>query len=244
MTPDPLTSLPARLYLLAYNLEKDQLYPNRRLGRALRAAALVELETDGWLVDDEGRVRVAAAPPGGRVAGAGPTPRGGSGRADPLVAAVYRQVEGAPVARSWADWIGHEHRAAVVETRDDLEAAGWIRVARGRALGVFPTSAVVLLPRAEVRAVNRAAGPVLRGEVAPADADPDLARLVALAAAGDVITLVSAGQRRAFAGQLGALTALAGHAARALAGDDPTGPTSGTAARSGGPGAGRPAPKV
>lgn len=73
------------------------------------------------------------------------------------------------------------------------------------------------MPAPAARHLNRAAGRVLRGEVAPVDADPDLARLGALAAAGDVITLVSAGQRRAFAGQLGALTALAGHAALALA---------------------------
>ncbi|KPM52017.1 hypothetical protein ACG83_31160 [Frankia sp. R43] len=39
-----------------YNLEKGQIYANRRLnrhlGRALRAAALVELETDGWIDHD------------------------------------------------------------------------------------------------------------------------------------------------------------------------------------------------
>ncbi|MBE3205965.1 MULTISPECIES: GOLPH3/VPS74 family protein [Parafrankia] len=214
MNPDLPTSLPAKLYLLAYNLEKDQMYANRRLGRALRAAALVELETDGWLTDDGGLARVAADLPPGR---GEPTPRGGAGRADPLVAAVHRQISEAPAPRAWVDWIDHDHRRAAVETRDDLESAGWLRVARGRVLSVIPTSAVVLLDRPRVRELNRAAGPVLRGEVTPQAAPADLVALVALAAAGDVITLVNVSQRRAFADRIATLTALAGPAAVALA---------------------------
>ncbi|EFC81841.1 GPP34 family phosphoprotein [Parafrankia sp. EUN1f] len=218
MHSDLPTSLPAKLYLLAYNLEKDQMYANRRLGRALRAAALVELEIDGWLIDDDGLARVAADPPPGRQE---PTPRGGVGRPDPLVAAVYRQISAAPAPRAWADWIVHEHRSAVVETRDDLESAGWLRVARGRPLSLIPTSAVVLVDRPRVRELNRAAGQVLRGEVAPAVAPADLVALVALAAAGDVITVVNVSQRRAFADRIDTLTALAGPAAAALAGRRP-----------------------
>ncbi|WP_018501584.1 GPP34 family phosphoprotein [Parafrankia discariae] len=228
MEPDLPTSLPAQLYLLAYNLEKDRMYPNRRLGRALRAAALTELWAGGWLADDHGLVRLAAGPtpaagPGGSGPGGGsgrvaPTPRGGVGRADPVVAAVYRQITAADAPHTWAAWIDLDHRAAVVETRDDLEAARWVRVARGQVLVVIPTTAVALLERPRVRELNRAAGRVLRGEVEPGDAAPDLVALVALAAAGQVITLVSAGERRAFPDRLADLVTRTGPAATALAG--------------------------
>lgn len=218
MEPDLPTSLPAKLYLLAYNLEKDRMYPNRRLGRALRAAALTELHADGWLADDHGLVRLTGGTGGTGEPRVAPTPRGGVGRADPVVAAVYRQIATAAAPRTWADWIEVDHRAAVTETRDDLEAARWIRVARGQVLAVIPTTAVALLERPRVREINRAAGRVLRGEVAPADAERDLVPLVALAAAGQVIALVSAGERKAFADRLAELTALTGPAAVALAG--------------------------
>ncbi|SQD95716.1 conserved hypothetical protein [Parafrankia sp. Ea1.12] len=224
MEPDLPTSLPAKLYLLAYNLEKDRMYPNRRLGQALRAAALTELWAGGWLADDHGLARLTDGPtPDGGPAGgpsgrAAPTPRGGVGRADPVVAAVHRQITAAAEPRTWAAWIDLGHRAAVVETRDDLEAARWVRVARGQVLAVIPTTAVALLERPRVRELNRAAGRVLRGEVRPEDAAPDLVALVALAAAGQVITLVSAGQRRAFPDRLADLVARTGPAAAALAG--------------------------
>ena len=131
--------------------------------------------------------------------------------------AVFEQIRSAPRQRTWAEWIDVDTRSAVVETRDDLESAGWIRVARGQALGILPVSAVVLLDRPPVRRLNRAAGRVLRGEVSLDQADRDLLALIPLAAAGNVITLVSAGERRAYAARIAELAALAGPAVPALA---------------------------
>lgn len=196
-------SLAEKLYLLAYNLEKNRMHRVPKLGQALRAAALTELYRAGALVDDNGRTRPAGSAPA-------------LGIADGLASEVFHQVTASP-PRSWAHWVTTDDRAALDSTRDRLDGAGWIEVGEPRMFGRVPAAAVSLHDRESVQALNRECGRVLRGEVPLAQADPDVVALVALAAAGDVITLVSARERRTWPAHLAAFTTETGPAATALA---------------------------
>ncbi|ONH30328.1 GPP34 family phosphoprotein [Pseudofrankia asymbiotica] len=203
-------SLSLRLYLLAFNLEKGRMYRVPGLGRTLRAAALTQLHHDGLLSDDHGLALVTGAP-----ADAASPPD------DQLSRLVFRQLAAEPSpARPWAYWVGHDRAPAVRMVRHELAAAGWVTLGshpdglprRGR------TSVSVSPPdRQTVRVLNREASRALRGEIADAELPWELAALVALAAAGDVITLVSARERRTWPERIAALTALAGPPAEALA---------------------------
>ncbi|MFL6056949.1 MAG: GPP34 family phosphoprotein, partial [Actinoallomurus sp.] len=51
-------SLPARLYLLAYDLDKERMTSRTQLGLVLRAAALADLYLDRRLADEDGKARV------------------------------------------------------------------------------------------------------------------------------------------------------------------------------------------
>nr|MDT0667272.1 GPP34 family phosphoprotein [Micromonospora sp. DSM 115978] len=142
-------SLPDKLYLLAFNLEKDRMYRVTRLGEALRAAALTELYRDGRLVDDNGRARPADLTP--------PVADGG------LAATVYQQVAAVP-ARPWSRWVSTGGGAALTLIRDRLQESGWIEIGSRRTLGLVPAAAVSLADRKTVRELNRECGRVLRGE--------------------------------------------------------------------------------
>jgi Golgi phosphoprotein 3 (GPP34) len=71
-------SLPARLYLLAYDRRRQRLTARTQLGYVLRAAALADLELRGNLTDQDGKARVA----GDRVV------------ADPVLDAVLQEIAG------------------------------------------------------------------------------------------------------------------------------------------------------
>src|SRR5215471_6548508 len=104
-------SLPARLYLLAYDTEKNRVTAQSRLGLVLRAAALADLYLTGRVTDENGKARAA----GDR------RPAG-----DPLLDEVLQQVaEHRP--RSWQGWIAHGH-PAIRTVRTQLEDERYIRV--------------------------------------------------------------------------------------------------------------------
>ncbi|WP_007514470.1 GPP34 family phosphoprotein [Pseudofrankia saprophytica] len=203
------TSLPPRLYLLAFNLEKGRMYRVPGLGRTLRAAALAQLHHDGLLADDRGLAVLAEA--SAQIASP----------ADELSRLVLRQVtaEQAP-GRTWAHWAGHDRATATRIVREELAAAGWVELGpRPDGLPRRGLTSVSVSPpdRQTVRVLNREASRALRGEIADAELPWDLAALVALAAAGGVITLVSARERRTWPERIAALTAMTGPPAKALA---------------------------
>jgi hypothetical protein len=52
-------SLPARLYLLAYDTEKNRVTAQSQLGLVLRGAALADLYLTGRVTDENGKARAA-----------------------------------------------------------------------------------------------------------------------------------------------------------------------------------------
>ena len=110
-------SLPARLYLLAYDTEKNRVTAQSRLGLVLWAAALADLYLAGRVTDENGKARAT----GDR------RPTG-----DPLLDEVLQQLaDHRP--RSWQGWIARG-QPAVRTVRAQLEAGLCIRVERRRIL--------------------------------------------------------------------------------------------------------------
>ena len=186
-------SLPARLYLLAYDTEKNRVTAQSRLGLVLRAAALADLYLAGRVTDENGKARVT----GDR------RPTG-----DPLLDQVLQQLaEHRP--RSWQGWIARG-QPAVRTVSAQLEAGLCIRVEHRR----------ILPDRVELRdrpAVQRYADE-LRAELRrPASrTEPRTAAVLALAARGEISTLISRSERREHRQRLDELAVHTGPIADAL----------------------------
>src|SRR5258708_36076324 len=88
-------SLPARLYLLAYDTEKNRITAQSQLGLVLRAAALADLYLAGRVTDENGKVRAT----GDR------RPTG-----NPLLDEGRQQLA-EHLSRSWHGWIAPGHPA-------------------------------------------------------------------------------------------------------------------------------------
>lgn len=189
------------------------MYRTPGLGRTLRAAALTQLFHQG-LVADQGGLAVPVPAAGGTGGG---TPAG----VDGLSKAVYGQlVRAGSRPRPWAHWVDHERRQAVPVVRGGLAAAGWVDPGPWPdGLPVRGATTVSVSPpdRQTVRVRNRQVRRAMRGEIATADLSWELAALVALGAAGGVITLISARERRTWPERIAELTRIAGPAALALA---------------------------
>jgi hypothetical protein len=196
----PLESLPAELFLLAYDTRKARLTRRSQLGYVLRAAALTELWLSGHLVDADGKARPGKAKPG---------------VLDPLLGNVLGQVENAP-GKKWRHWIRKDYRATVHVVRAQLAAERIIKVEQHRVLGIFPATRITLRhPRlatrlaSRVNTATRASQPLSR--VGPHDA-----ALAALVAAGDLKVVLSGAQRRQAKVRLAQLTEAAGPVPPAL----------------------------
>lgn len=187
-------SLPARLYLLAYDTDQNRLTSRTQLGLVLRAAALTDLYLAGRVTDDNGRVR---ASDDRRFTG------------DPLLDELQEQIaEHRP--RPWHRWIARDERGTVRTVRAQLEAA--------RVIKVEPR--VILPDRVELRdrhEVKRYAEH-LRAELRrpAARAEPRTAAVLALAARGEVKTLISRRDRREHRRKLDELAVYTGPIADAL----------------------------
>lgn len=187
-------SLPARMYLLAYDTGKNRLTARSQLGLVTRAAALTELYLAGQVADEGGRAR----PAGDR----GPT-------GDPLLDSLSEQIA-AHRPRPWHRWIGRGERFAVRAVRDRLEAERHIAVERR----------TILPDRVEPRdrhAVKAYADEVRAALRRPASrTDPRTAAILALADRGEVRTVVTRRDRREHRRRLDELAVHTGPIADAL----------------------------
>ncbi|WP_067457495.1 GOLPH3/VPS74 family protein [Actinomadura macra] len=191
-TPD---SLPARMFLLAYDLRKQRMTTRgSHLGYVLRAAALTELYLDGRLGED-GRRPVPGTP--------GDDPYG-----------VLAQIS-ASRPRSWRYWIRKDSRAFVATVREELRRGGWIRVTRHRTLGLFPSDRVTVKDPRVVKALWGGASSALRGRPV-AHVNSYDAAAVALAAAGEMSSVLPGPDRRRYRRRIAELTARSGPAAPAV----------------------------
>ncbi|MGP4028405.1 GOLPH3/VPS74 family protein [Actinomadura sp. 3N407] len=188
-------SLPARMYLLAYDLRKHKMsMGGSRLGYVLRAAALTELYLDGRL-GEERRKPVPGTP--------GDDPYG-----------VLAQIAGSR-PRSWRHWVRKDSKAMVGEVRDELVRGGWIRVRPRRTLGLFPRHEVTVRDPRVVKSLWGGASSALRGRPV-AHVNSYDAAAVALAAAGELKTVLPRPDRRRHKRRIEELTARTGPAATAV----------------------------
>jgi len=212
-------SLPAQLYLLTYNPDKERMagsVASGHLGPALRAAALLELRRRGRIVDEDGKVVTVS---GARGAGRPGTPAPG-GRAmtldDPLLVRVLEQVEASGRPRSWKHWIGKDHRQTTRCTRDHLEAGRWLRVDRSRVLGIVARTAVTVRDPASTRRLINDVRRALRGPTTVDRLDDRDRQLAALGALAEIQILAGWRERHALRARIGELTASISPAGPAL----------------------------
>jgi len=186
-------SLPARLYLLAYDTEKNRVTAQSRLSLVLRAAVLADLYLAGRVTDENGKARAT----GDR------RPTG-----DPLLDEVLQQLaEHRP--RSWQGWIA-SRQPTVRTVRTQLEAGLYIRVEHR----------MILPDRVELRdrrAVKQYADEVRAELRGPASrTEPRTAAVLALAARGEIATVISRSERREYRQRLDELAIYTGPIADSL----------------------------
>jgi hypothetical protein len=187
-------SLPARMYLLAYDTEKNRMTSRSQLGLVLRAAALADLYLSERLADDRGKARVAD-----------PRPTG-----DPLLDDLMGQIAAANRPRSWHRWIGRQEHGAVRTVREQLEAARCLKVEHR---AILPDR-VELRDRHTVKQYADEVRAALRKPAARAE--PRTAAVLALAARGEIKTVLSRHDRREYRERLDELAVYTGPVADEL----------------------------
>jgi Golgi phosphoprotein 3 (GPP34) len=189
-------SLPAQLFLLAVDPRRQRLTGRGELGYVLRAAALVDLQLTGHLVDADGRPKVADP---------SPVP-------DPVLAAVLAQVAAEP-GRRWRYWIRRDARRIQREVAAGLVAGRRIEQHPYRILGVVPAERIVIL---DPFVRDRIVGAI---DAALSDAWPvgdRTAAVVALAAAAQLRIVLPRARRREHRQRIGELVARTGPVPQAL----------------------------
>ncbi|MDT3723896.1 GPP34 family phosphoprotein [Streptomyces sp. DSM 41972] len=159
--PNGPLSLPARLCLLARDLDPTRAAP------VVRAGALADLARRGLLVDDDGIA----------------TPRDLDSRTgDPALDGLLELVsESFP--HDWRTWVTLHARHTLDAVREHLVAEGVLRAEKHRVLGVFPSVDHVLVDRARADALRTEAHQVLSGAAVP---DGTTATTLILAMAADL----------------------------------------------------------
>ncbi|MDT0463368.1 GOLPH3/VPS74 family protein [Streptomyces gibsoniae] len=188
---DGSPSLPARLYLLAWDTTRRRLRHDPGLAPLVRAGALTELAGRGLLVDADG---VA-------------TPRdldahSGDAVLDGLLELV---MESGP--RSWESWVTRYAAVTLDAVRPQLAAAGFLRADSRRGLGLLRPVEYTLERVQAVEALQREARQTLTGPEPVAEVLEEDAALVALAAAAGLSTVTSPAARERHRERIEALTA-------------------------------------
>lgn len=180
--PTASLSLPARLYLLAWDTTKLKVTDAAHLPHIVRAGALTELAQRGLLADVDGI--------------ATPTdPDAQTG--DPVLDGLLELVEESRPHR-WKTWVGLRARVTLDAVRAQLAADGYLRAEKTRVLGVFPSVEYEIDRVAVVDALRAEAREVLEGPVPVEEVPEQDAALVALAAGAELRTLLSGKEQRQY----------------------------------------------
>ena len=180
--PTGSLSLPARLYLLAWDTTKLKVTDAAHLPHLVRAGALTELAQRGLLADVDGI--------------ATPTdPDAQTG--DPVLDGLLELVEESRPHR-WKTWVGLRARVTLDAARAQLAADGYLRAEKTRVLGVFPSVEYEIDRVAVVDALRAEARDVLEGPVPVEEVPEQDAALVALAAGAELRTLLSGKEQRQY----------------------------------------------
>ncbi|MFJ8329795.1 GPP34 family phosphoprotein [Streptomyces sp. NPDC094437] len=158
---DGSLSLPARLYLLAWDPRKSEVTD----GPLVRAGALVELVQRGLLIDDDG----VATP-------VDLDSETGDAVLDGLLELIR---ESRP--HSWQGWLTPHARVTLDAVREQLTADGYLRADRKRVLGIFPSVAYTLARTTAVDALREEAEQLLTGPIPLPEISPQEAALLTLA---------------------------------------------------------------
>ncbi|WP_330263260.1 GOLPH3/VPS74 family protein [Streptomyces griseorubiginosus] len=169
---DGSLSLPARLYLLAWDTSKSEVTGAAQVPQLVRAGALAELAQRGLLLDEDG-----IATPVDMDASTG----------DPVLDGLLELVRESRPHR-WRAWVTLHARVTLDAVREQLTAGGYLRARKKRALGLFPTVDHELARPAVAEALQEEARRILRGPTA--DLPDRDAALGALAAAAELRTLL------------------------------------------------------
>ncbi|GAA1185557.1 GOLPH3/VPS74 family protein [Pseudonocardia alaniniphila] len=168
--------LPHQLFLLSYDPARARLDDDSAAvrGSLLRAAAIAELRIAGLLRDRDGRAE--------RTSATVTTPL------HPFLAEVLDDVpQDRP--RRWFGVLERRWYQAEGTVRDQLAAAGVVRVERRRILGLIPTRRIEVPDPGPVRALRASVREVVRAGADPAAVPLQEALLAVLAIDGDVSTM-------------------------------------------------------
>ncbi|WP_221349694.1 GOLPH3/VPS74 family protein [Streptomyces beigongshangae] len=193
-------SLPARLYLLAWDTTKGKVTAASQVPHLVRAGALTELAQRGLLADADG----VATPT---------TPDGRTG--DPALDGLLELVEESR-PHKWKTWVTLRARITLDAVEAQLAADGYLRAEKTRVLGVFPSVDYEIDRVAVVEGLREEARLALTGPVPVEEVSARDAALVSLAAAAELRTLLSAEERRRYEARVAALAERSGPAAPTL----------------------------
>ncbi|MER5467234.1 GPP34 family phosphoprotein [Streptomyces sp. NPDC002685] len=198
--PNGSLSLPARLYLLAWDTTKLKITGSTHLHHLVRAGALTELAQRGLLVDDDGIV----------------TPVDADSRTGDLVLDGLLELVAESRPRKWKPWVTLRARVTLDAVRAQLAAGGYLRAEKKRVLGLFPSVEYELDRVAAVDALRAEARQVLEGPLPVAEVSDRDAALVALATAAELRTLASPKDRKRHKARIDELAERGGAATPAL----------------------------
>jgi len=183
-------SLPARLYLLAWDTRSTEVTGATRLPHLVRAGALTELAQRGLLVDDDGIATPADMD---------------SLTGDPVLDGLLELVRESRPHR-WHTWVSLHARVTFDAVREQLTAGGYLRAEKKRVLGVFPSVEHVLAQVAVAEALQAQARQILEGPVPLTEVSDHDATAVALAAAAELRTVLPDTDRNRRLARVEALT--------------------------------------
>ncbi|WP_158893740.1 GOLPH3/VPS74 family protein [Amycolatopsis anabasis] len=192
-------ALPAKAYLLACDPDRARLRDRQRAGYLVRAAGLTDLLLRKRLVDYDGEARSVP---------------GGTTGDDVLDEMLGRILTDRP--HQWKSLVRKDWRGALHAVEEQLAVARIIRADRGRALGLFPRTRVMILDTATHDRLHALVDNALRGGAAPARLDPADAALTALVAAVELKPVVTRRDRHRHRARLTELEERGGAAVPAL----------------------------
>ncbi|MCX4903676.1 GPP34 family phosphoprotein [Streptomyces sp. NBC_00878] len=198
--PNASLSLPARLYLLAWDTTKLKVTGATYLPHLVRAGALTELAQRGLLADADG----VATPT---------DPDGLTG--DPALDGLLELVEESR-PHSWKTWVGLRVRVTLEAVRAQLAADGYLRAEKTRVLGLFPSVEYEIDRVGVVEELREEARQVLVGPTPVEEVPERDAALVALAAGAELCTLLSGREQRQYKQRVEDLAERSGAATPAL----------------------------
>ncbi|ADI05775.1 hypothetical protein SBI_02654 [Streptomyces bingchenggensis BCW-1] len=197
--PNGSLSLAAKLYLLAWDPRTGRPADPDHLPYLVRAGALTELAQRGMLADEDGVARPFA------------DARTGDPALDSLLELIF---ESRP--RAWQTWVRHHARLTERAVRDQLVTVGYVRAKGRRALGLLPVKEYELERPDVVAGMREDAVRLLRGGQRVSEVSAGDAALVALAAAGELRTVVTAADARAHKARIAELARRSGQVGPAL----------------------------